>query len=149
MSKASLSFILIILMPLVLFAAPYDMSELKFKYFRRLFPPANHMLPTTGDYKFSGEWIRRKGTTKEDYNIKIKSYVYKVDSHHLVFVKFKRHKMPFCWWFSKDSDGKPPRGWIEGACDVNNDGFYESVWDMNGYDTIKFNFCDYWNCDSY
>ncbi|MGD9807990.1 MAG: hypothetical protein AB7E76_06850 [Deferribacterales bacterium] len=149
MHKAKLSFILFFLLPVIAYAGAYDLSELKFRYFRNLFPPANHMLPSTADYKFNGEWVRRKGNTREDYNIKVKTYVYQSNTHHLVFVKFKRHGMPFCWWFSKDTEGRPPKGWIEGACDVDNDGIYESVWDMNGCDTIKYKFCDYWNCDSY
>lgn len=141
--------ILILAFPVVSAAAPYDLSDLKYKYFKYFYPPDNSIVPSPADYKFVGEWIRRKGRTAEDFNIKVKSYVYQLNSHQLVYIKFKNHGMPFCWWFSKLKEGKPPKGWAEGACDVNNDGVYEEVWDVNGYDTLKWNFCSYWDCTSY
>jgi hypothetical protein len=131
------------------FADSYDFKGLKFKYFRYSFPPVNTMVPSPADYQFVGEWLRRKGGKGKDYQIKIKQYVYRNNSHQLVYVKFKRHGMPFCWWFSKLKNGRPPKGWSEGACDVDNDGVYEKVWDLNGYDKVTWNFCDYWNCESY
>ena len=147
--RAFLLIILCLALVPLSYAAPYDLSKLKYKYFRHLFPPANSMVPSPADYKFVGEWIRRKGENASDYNIKVKSYVYKSATHHLVYIKFKNHGLPFCWWFSKLTDGKPPKGWAEGACDVNNDGMYEKVWDLNGYDTLHWNFCSYWDCESY
>ena len=142
--------IVLLLIPAMSLCAPYNTRALRFKHFKCLFPPSNTMLPSTADYKFNGEWLRRKGSTPEDAKILVKSYVYSSAANYLVFLKFKRHSMPFCWWFTKNtSGGKVPKGWTEGACDINNDGIYESVWEMNGNDVLKWNFCDYWNCESY
>jgi len=141
--------LILLLTPDLAFSTGYNLSKLKHKYFKSLFPPVNHLTPSPADYTFVGEWIRRKGKSASDYNIKVKTIVYKKTSHHLVYIKFKRHGKPFCWWFSKATEGKPPKGWVEGACYVNNDGIYEEVWDRNAYESVNWNFCKYWNCESY
>ncbi len=37
----------------------------------------NHIVPSPADYTFVGEWIRRKGQSANDYNIFVKTIVYK------------------------------------------------------------------------
>lgn len=58
-------------------SAGYNISMLKYKYFQSLFPPMNHIVPSPADYTFVGEWIRRKGQSANDYNIFVKTIVYK------------------------------------------------------------------------
>jgi len=66
--------------------------------------------------------------------------VYEYDNIQFISATFIGNDRPFCYWFAD----KLQKGYSQGRCDVDNDGYYEYNFHSDGPINVKLDFNKYW-----